>query len=261
MKNITCNEIALNDRRATGPCKWASPLRLGSLQAAVLLAALALLPVEAQEPGGSPRRGPGPRGSRSESFSSSFLPKSEREKAVFAVLEDMDRTQRRGSLSVPMEDGRILRVLTESTGAKHVAEIGTSIGYSGLWFCLALEQTGGKLTTFEIDPGRAAQARQNFKRAGMDKVVTVIEGDAHEKVKNLKEPIDILFLDADKEGYIDYLEKLLPAVRPGGLVVAHNITPGMADPRYLKAITSNPELESLFLNLDRSGISVTLKKR
>lgn len=215
----------------------------------------------AQEPGGPPRRGPGARGGRSDLFTSSIQPKSDREKAVLAVLDEMDRNQRRGSLSVPMDDGRILRLLAESTGAKNVVEIGTSIGYSAIWFCLGLEKTGGKMTTFEIDAGRAAQARENFKRAGMEKIVTLIEGDAHEKVKDLKEPIDILFLDADKEGYLDYLNQLLKLVRPGGLIVAHNMTQPQADPRYVKAITTNPELETLFLNLERSGLGVTMKKR
>jgi caffeoyl-CoA O-methyltransferase len=76
-------------------------------------------------------------------------------------------------------------------------------------------------------------------------------------VKSLKDPIDILFLDADKEGYIDYLEKLLPLVRPGGLVIAHNINPRMADPKYMEAITTNPNLETII----RSGVGITLKKR
>lgn len=194
-------------------------------------------------------------------FQSPLNPKDEREKAILAVLDDMDRTQRSGSMSVPMEDGRILRLLAESIGARQVVEIGTSIGYSGIWFCMALEKTGGKLTTFEIDEGRAAKARENFKRAGMDQLVTLVMGDAHEKVKEFKGDIDILFLDADKQGYLDYLEKLLPQVRPGGLVVAHNMSVSQADPRYIKALTSNPGLETLFLNLETSGIGVSMKKR
>ena len=194
-------------------------------------------------------------------FSSSLLPKSDREKSVLAVLEDMERNQRRGNMSVPMDDGRILRVLTEATGAKNVVEIGTSVGYSAIWFCLALETTGGKLTTFEIDEGRATTARENFKRAGVEKMVTLVMGDAHAEVKRLKDPIDILFLDADKEGYLDYLNKLLPLVKPGGLVIAHNMNPRQADASYVKAITNKPELETLFLNLESSGIGVTMKKR
>jgi len=211
---------------------------------------------------GRPPRWGGPRGAGDTSmFSTPIVPNSDREKAVLAVLDDMDQNQRRGSMSVPMEDGRILRLLAEAMGATNVVEIGTSIGYSGIWFCLALEKTGGKLTTFEIEEGRASRARENFKRAGMDKRVTIMMGDAHDEVKKLKWPIDILFLDADKEGYVDYLEKLLPLVRPGGLVVAHNMNPRQADPRYVKAITTNPDLETLFLNLQSSGIGVSMKKR
>ena len=194
-------------------------------------------------------------------FSSKVLAQSDKEQKILDILKDIGSTQQRGNMLVPHDDGRILRLFTESLGAKHVVEIGTSVGYSGTWFCLALQQTGGKLTTFEIDADRAAKARANFKRAGVDGIVTLIEGDAHEEVKKLKEPIDILFLDADKQGYLDYLEKLLPLVRPGGLIVAHNMVKSMADPRYVKAITTNPDLETLFLNMEKSGMGVTLKKR
>ncbi|MBM3334299.1 O-methyltransferase, partial [Candidatus Sumerlaeota bacterium] len=169
--------------------------------------------------------------------------------------------QSAGMMNVPIEDGRLLRLLTEAAGAKHVVEIGTSNGYSGIWFCLALQATGGKLTTHEIDARRAQLARENFKRAGVANLVTLVEGDAHEEVKKLKDPIDVLFLDADKEGYVDYLDKLLPLVRPGGLVIAHNMTARQADPRYVKAITTNPDLETLFLNMTGSGVGVSLKKR
>lgn len=104
----------------------------------------------------------------------------------------------------------------------------------------------------------------NLKRTGFVNGVAICgtgEGDAHKTVADLKEPIDILFLDADKEGYIDYLNKLLPLVRAGGLVVAHNMTPEMADPNYVKAITTNPQLETVFVNLQAGGIAVTMKKR
>jgi predicted O-methyltransferase YrrM len=188
------------------------------------------------------------------------LARSDFEKTVLAVLDDMDRNQRRGMMNVPELDGRLLRLLAESVGARHIIEIGTSNGYSGIWQCLALKATGGKLTTFEIDEGRASLARQNFKKAGVDDIVTLVFGDAHEKVAGLDGPIDILFLDADKEGYIDYLNKLLPKVRPGGLIIAHNVNPRQADARYVEAITTDPDLETLILN-HTGGISVTLKKR
>lgn len=188
-------------------------------------------------------------------FERSSIPKDDNEKKILSILADILARQR--FRNVPPQDGRLLRMLTESMNAKNVVEIGTSTGYSAIWFGLALQKTGGKLTTFEIDARRAATARANFKRAGMAGVITLVEGNAHDEVKQLKDPIDILFLDADKEGYIDYLNNLLPLIRPGGLVIAHNITAGMADPDYIEAITTNPDLETIV----RSGVSLTLKKR
>jgi caffeoyl-CoA O-methyltransferase len=230
---------------------------LKKIMLVILLAALLLAVVEsltAQPPGG---RGPG--GRRGGGFSTlegnTPLPANEQEKKILSVLEDMDQNQRRGMMNVPQEDGRILRLLTEAVGAKHVVEIGTSNGYSGIWFCLALRTTDGKLTTHDIDEGRASLARENFKRAGVDNMVTLVMGDAHETVTKIKEPIDVLFIDADKEGYLDYLTKLLPLVRPGGLILSHNID--MIGQDYIDAITKNPNLESIQVQ----GVTVTLKKR
>jgi len=190
------------------------------------------------------------------------VPKTETEKKILAVLDEMHRNQRRGMMNVPPEDGRLLRLLTEAVGAKHVVEIGTSNGYSGIWFCLALRATGGKLTTYEINAERAALARKNFDRAGVADIVTLVRGDAHEEVLKLKGSIDVLFLDADKEGYTDYLRKLLPLVKPGGLILAHNTSDlrgAMQD--YLKAVTTSADLETIFLHTHSTGIGVTLKKR
>jgi caffeoyl-CoA O-methyltransferase len=198
-------------------------------------------------------------GRRGRDFSTAIgrppVPMNEQEKKILSVLEDMRLNQSAGMMNVPQEDGRILRLLTEATNAKNVVEIGTSNGYSGIWFCLALRTTGGKLITHDIDEGRASLARENFKRAGVDDLVTLIIGNAHETVTRLKEPIDILFIDADKSGYLDYLNKLLPLVRPGGLILSHNINSTGQD--YINAITTNPELETI----QEQGVTVTLKKR
>lgn len=176
------------------------------------------------------------------------------------VLNQMRSSQSRGMMNVPVEDGRLLRLLAESIGAKTVVEIGTSNGYSGIWFCLALRTTGGKLITHELDLTRAALARENFAKAGVSSLVTIVEGDAHDTITRLKGPVDLVFIDADKEGYVDYLKKTLPLVRSGGLIVAHNINPRMANPEYVKAITTNPDLETVFYQ-EGGGVSVTLKKR
>jgi predicted O-methyltransferase YrrM len=200
----------------------------------------------------------GPRGAASSQFLKPPVPRGATEKAILVVLNDMD-SQRRGMMNVPAEGGRFLRLNAETIGAKSIVEIGTSNGYSGIWQCLALKATGGKLTTFEIDAQRAALARENFKKAGVSDLVTLIEGDAHEKVAQVEGPVDMAFIDADKEGYIDYLNKLLPKMRPGGLILAHNITQGMADPKFIEAITANPDVETLFF-AEGGGFSVTMKK-
>ena len=183
------------------------------------------------------------------------LASTDEERKILGVIEE---AWARGATyaNVPHADGRMLRLLAETGGAKRVVEIGTSTGISGLWFCLALHKTGGRLTTFEYDSRRAATAREHFQRAGVASLVTIVEGDAHQTVARLKEPFDMLFLDADKEGYVDYLERLLPLVRPGGLILAHNID--MA-PEYDRRVTSNPALETQYFR-EGGGMSITLKK-
>jgi predicted O-methyltransferase YrrM len=177
------------------------------------------------------------------------------EERILSVLRRMLDTHQT-YLSVPPEDGRALRLLTEAVGAKNVVEIGTSTGYSGLWFCLALQKTGGHLTTFEIDHARALSARQHFNEANAEGLVTVVEGDAHAEVTKIKGQVDVAFIDADKDGYVDYLKKLLPKIRPGGLILAHN---SEMVPAYVKAVTTNPQLETIFYR-EGAGLVVTLKK-
>ncbi|MEJ5367022.1 MAG: class I SAM-dependent methyltransferase [Bryobacteraceae bacterium] len=183
------------------------------------------------------------------------LASTESEKRILGVLQEAWNTGATYA-NVPHADGRMLRLLAETSGAKRVVEIGTSTGLSGLWFCLALHKTGGRLTTFEYDARRAATARKHFEQAGVAQLVTIVEGDAHQTISRLKEPIDILFLDADKEGYVDYLNRLLPLVRPGGLILAHNID---MVPDYDRAVNANPALETQYFR-EGGGMSITLKK-
>lgn len=194
-------------------------------------------------------------------FEVTTLPKTQQHERILRVLRDLKENPPGFMANVPEADGRLLRLLTETINAQHVVEVGTSNGYSGLWFAMALVNTGGRLTTFEISEERARMARENFKEAGAGNIITVVEGNAHETIQQVEGPIDLLFLDADKRGYIDYLNKALPKVRPGGLVVAHNMNERMADPRYVEAITENPDLETIFVHDPGGGMSVTMKKR
>ena len=184
------------------------------------------------------------------------LAHSDAEKRILAVIGEAVRKNELYA-NVPALDGRMLRVLAESTGAKQVLEIGTSTGISGLWFLLALHATGGHLTTMDIDAERIALAREHFQQAGVDSLVTIVQGDAHANIAKLKGPFDIVFIDAEKPGYVDYLNRVLPLVRPGGLILAHNIE---MVPDYVKAITTNPVLDTVFY-MQGNQLAVTLKKR
>ena len=125
--------------------------------------------------GGRGGRGPGGGGGATESdFSTTLVPKSDFEKKILAALAEMRQGPR--FANVATDDGRLLRMLAETTGAKTVVEIGTSTGESGVWFALALRSTGGHLYTHEIDEGRAKIAADNFKKAGVDDLITIVTG-------------------------------------------------------------------------------------
>lgn len=189
-------------------------------------------------------------------------PRDTVEKRIIAVMDDMQDNQASGMGNVLPEDGRLMRMLTESLEAKHVVELGTANGYSAMWFSLALRETGGKLITHEIDQERIGMARENFQRAGIEHLVTLIEGNAHETINKLRGPIDIVLLDAEKDGFCDYLTKLLPIVRKGGLIIAHDSSgeAHMMDD-YFKAITEHRDLETVFVDASRWGMCITRKMR
>jgi predicted O-methyltransferase YrrM len=212
---------------------------------AVLFLALSLTAAAQRSTSPAPENAPHPT-----------LPKSESEKRILSTISEAVKAKELYA-NVPATDGRMLRMLVEAVNARNVIEIGTSTGISGMWFSIALEKTGGHLTTFELDHARAEFARAHFKKAGVDNLVTIVEGDAHQNITRLKNPIDVLFIDAEKDGYIDYLHKLLPLVRPGGLILAHNANM-VAD--YVKLVTSDPNLETAFY-MEGNQLAVTLKKR
>lgn len=130
------------------------------------------------------------------------------------------------SISVSPAQGRLLHVLARATGARAILEIGTLAGYSAIWLARALPP-GGRLITLESDPTHAGVARANLARAGLDAVVEVREGRAADSLPRLVAegagPFDLIFIDADKPGYADYLTWALELSRPGTLIVADNV--------------------------------------
>ena len=175
---------------------------------------------------------------------------------------DAIRTADKGQLAVSEEDGRFLRVLVASTGAKRVLEIGAASGYSAIWMGLGLRQTGGHLTTIEFEPARAKEAADNVRRAGLGEVVTVIAGDAFKEIPRLQGNFDLVFLDAWKPDYKKFFDIVFPRVSPGGLFLAHNVInkkSEMGD--FLQTIHALPHGYTTIVSPGHEGISLTYKRR
>jgi len=152
--------------------------------------------------------------------------------------------------SVPRKDGELLHFLVKATRSRNVLEVGTSHGFSAIWMGLALEETGGRLTTIEIDKERYNLARKHVSEAGLSQRIACIKGDGHVEVAKLDGPFDFVFLDADKEGQMDYFNKLYPMkLTLGGILAVHNaIRQAYAMRDYLEMIQRHPEFDTVILS-------------
>lgn len=119
-------------------------------------------------------------------------------------------------------EGTFLRFLVAMTGAKRVLEFGTFTGYSAMMMASALPPTG-VLYTLDRDPEAVAVAKRYFARVPYGNKIQVIMGDARETVHGVKGPIDLAFIDADKEAYDVYYEATLKVLRPGGIIALDNM--------------------------------------
>jgi len=163
-------------------------------------------------------------------------------------------------LAVSEEDGRFLRVMIASSGAKHALEIGGAYGYSAIWMGLALRETGGRLTTIEYDAARAKLAAAHVRAAGLADVVTVIAGDAFAEIPKLEGALDFVFLDAWKRDYKRFLDLMLPRLAPRGLFLAHNVVNKQSEMRdFLDAIKTDPRLFTTIVTPSSEGMSVSVK--
>jgi caffeoyl-CoA O-methyltransferase len=187
------------------------------------------------------------------------------------VLKATLRDSRRGGLpeiNVSPNQGRLLRLLVEIAGARRILEIGALGGYSAIHLARGLPE-GGELISLELDEHHADVARNNVERAGLSDIVEVRVGDAHrlltDLIENGEDPFDLVFIDADKEGYPDYLEASLRLVRPGSLILGDNtIRNGtVLDPQeetaratreFNRLVAEDPRLYGIVLPLVRERI-------
>lgn len=192
--------------------------------------------------------------------------------ALTETLAEMER-ENVPSINVSAVEGKLLQVLALLVGARRILEIGTLGGYSGIHFARALPEDG-QLISLELDQHHAHVAKRNFERAGVGHKAEVRVGPASETLQQMIEAgealFDVIFIDADKDGYPKYLEQSLPLLREGGLLLGDNTlqkmesTEDSGTKRYNVAVAQRPELTSIILPILRGrgldGLTVSLKR-
>lgn len=186
---------------------------------------------------------------------------------VAAVLEQLyaeDSAQRAANLpssqrtrNVERETGRWLALIVRTMNAPQVLEIGSSNGVSTIWMAAAARQNGGRVIGTEILPERAVEANRNLAAAGLDAVARVVAGDARTTVASLPGSFDFVFIDAEKDDYVDHLEAVVDRVRIGGLILADNVISHDVS-AYQAAVRARGDLETVTIPIDR-GVEFTLK--
>jgi caffeoyl-CoA O-methyltransferase len=168
-------------------------------------------------------------------------------------------------LAITADTGSFLSILVKAIRAKRILEVGTSSGFSTLWFADAVgKDRKSRLITIEMNPLKVEWAWKNFKEAGVDKMIEIRQGIALEVLHNLKGNFDFVFLDADKENIIKYFDLVLPMVRIGGIIAADNMLypehyrPSMR--KYARHVHGKPNIQSITVPIGM-GEEITIKLR
>lgn len=164
-------------------------------------------------------------------------------------------------IQVSANQGKLLMLMARMQGARSILEVGTLGGYSAIWLARGLGEEG-RLVTLELDPGYAEVARGNLERAGLADRVDIRVGDAKESLATLTGPFDLIFIDADKEGYPEYFVRALELSRIGTVIVGDNVVrdgavidPATDDPRVIgirrfnELVATEPRVEATAIQM------------
>src|SRR6266481_4932584 len=186
------------------------------------------------------------------------------------LREETYRVMQRPQMQVDVIEGRFLQMLVRLSGAKSILELGMFTGYSALMMAEALPDNG-QLITCEIDAKAEAIARRYFAESPHGDKITVRMGPALDTIKTLADPLDLVFIDADKVNYSNYYEACLPLLKSGGLVVADNVlwSGKVVDPKdaddhaivaFNRLVQSDPRVKNVCLTV-RDGMMLAWKRR
>jgi caffeoyl-CoA O-methyltransferase len=168
-------------------------------------------------------------------------------------------------LTITADTGMFFSILLKAIKARSILEVGTSTGFSTLWFADAMDKSHStRIITIEMNPKKVERALKNFKEAGLDKMIEIKQGIALDLLYKLKGKFDFVFLDADKENIIRYFDIVLPMVRIGGIVAADNMLypddyrPAMR--KYARHVHTKPNVQSVTVPIGM-GEEITIKLR
>ncbi len=176
-----------------------------------------------------------------EEYFGRFLPKRDQ------LLMELEEEARREQIPIvgPVV-GELLYILARVTQARRILELGTATGYSTIFLARAFASPRGRLVTIDNDPDMAARAKINFHRAGLDQQIDMVVGDSQEKLSEMDEYFDLVFLDIDKEHYAAVLPHCRRLLKKGGLLIADNVGFKEADP-FNRLISKSSEWRSVNL--------------
>ncbi|HUN30237.1 MAG TPA: O-methyltransferase [Alphaproteobacteria bacterium] len=175
------------------------------------------------------------------------------------LLELEQHGRKDGVTIVSREAGRFLSVVVHMMQANRILEIGTGYGYSTLWMALA-QPPMGKIWTIDPDSTRSSVALSYFQRAGEDDYIVIFNQDARELLENFQQRnLDIVFIDADRELYREYLDLVIPMLKLSGIVVIDDCLIGGLD-EFNEYFLSHPSLDATILPIGNgTGIGARIK--
>ena len=162
-------------------------------------------------------------------------------------------------------DAKLLEILISSSGARRGVEVGSATGYGAIHMGIAFEANGGHLTTIDIDPRMVNACRKNIQSVGLEKIVTVVKGDALEVLPGLEGPIDFVFIDALKRDYLKYFKAIESKLVPGSIIVADNViqyASSMSD--FLNYIRDHADYEMVIVRASdekSDGMAIIQKRK
>lgn len=202
--------------------------------------------------------------------------KEEKEKMNKKEISIIKKKALEDKVPIIMDDTlEVIAKILDEIKPKKILEIGTAVGYSAICFSEYLQENG-KIDTIERDTERVKEARENIKKAEVEKKINIYEGDAVEILPTLNDEYDVVFIDAAKGKYPFFLNQALRMIKPGGVIFADNILYKgyvMSDynkhkqrtavrnlREYIAEITNNEKLETEILEVG-DGLAISKTKR